>query len=161
MMKLEWYAFNKLGVDALYALLRLRAQVFVVEQECPYADADGLDPQAYHLLGWDDERTLIACARVFPPEKGRIRVGRIVVAPSQRGNGDGHLLLEEILQFCRGHWPGTPVALAAQAHLARFYGEHGFVAESEPYDEDGILHVDMVRTLPHVLLTPQPVNGPM
>ncbi|GGO80780.1 acetyltransferase [Marinobacterium nitratireducens] len=143
-MRLEWYPFEHLGVDALYALLRLRAQVFVVEQECAYADVDGLDPQAHHLLGWGEDG-LVACARVFPPQQGRIRVGRILVEASARGDGAGHRLVEEILRFCRCHWPGVPLALAAQAHLERFYGQHGFIAESEPYDEDGILHIDMLR----------------
>jgi len=143
-MKLEWYPFDELRLPALYAMLRLRAEVFVVEQECVYADVDGLDPEAHHLLGWDEQR-LVACARVFPPRQGRVRVGRILVAPACRGDGAGHRLVEEVLQYCRAHWPGVPVTLAAQAHLERFYGQHGFVAESEPYDEDGILHIDMVR----------------
>ncbi len=157
-MRLEWHPFDELGVTALYAMLHLRAQVFVVEQECAYADVDGLDPRAHHLLGWQGAQ-LVAAARVFPPEGGRVRVGRILVDASERGNGAGHELVEEILQYCRCHWPAVPVALAAQAHLERFYGQHGFVAESEPYDEDGILHIDMVRTIPTASVQPLSCSG--
>ena len=130
--------------------MRLRESVFVVEQTCAYQDADGRDPQAWHLLGWSDEedgRRLVAYARIFEPgvryTEGSI--GRVVTAPEVRGTGVGKVLMVEALRRLDGLAPGQTVKIAAQRRLEKFYLELGFRTVSAAYEEDGIIHVDMLR----------------
>lgn len=147
---INWRAlgFEALSVQQLYALLRLRSEIFVVEQRCAYLDPDGKDlhPQALHLLGYDGE-VLAASVRILPPGLGYDcpSIGRVVVAASHRGTGLGHVLMREALSQVFQHWPGSEVQLGAQAHLADFYAAHGFAVASPVYDEDGIPHVTMRR----------------
>ncbi len=140
----DWYHFDDLEKGLLYALLQLRQQVFVVEQHCAYADADGQDTQAWHLLVREGAE-LIACARVQMQAPNRVRIGRVLVAPPWRTQGLGHALMQEVLRYAQACWPDATLALAAQAHLESFYRAHGFGAVSPPYDEDGIMHIDMMR----------------
>jgi len=133
----------------LYAVVRLREAVFVVEQNCPYPDADGRDPNAWHLLGWlqgSQERALVAYARIFEPgvryDEGSI--GRVVTAAEVRGTGVGKALMAEALRRLESLAPGQPVKIAAQRRLEEFYLGFGFRTVSDPYEEDGIIHVDMV-----------------
>ncbi|HEY9563574.1 MAG TPA: GNAT family N-acetyltransferase [Nocardioides sp.] len=133
----------------MHDLLRLRHQVFVVEQECPdYADIDGLDVagDTHHVLGLDGDR-LVAVARVLSPgvHGDRVRIGRVVVAPEGRGTGVGHELMAETMALCERVWLGQPILLSAQAHLAGYYGRYGFIEAGEVYLEDDIEHIDMVR----------------
>ena len=146
----QWSRFSELKPEDLYALVRLRETVFIVEQQCPYIDADGRDPQAWHLLGWSDEqsgRSLVAHARIFEPgvryTEGSI--GRVVTAPQVRGTGVGKVLMAEALRRLEGLAPGQTVKIAAQRRLEKFYAELGFNTISAPYEEDGIIHVDMLR----------------
>lgn len=146
----QWSRFSELRPNDLYAAVRLRESVFVVEQTCAYQDADGRDPQAWHLLGWSDEedgRRLVAYARIFEPgvryTEGSI--GRVVTAPEVRGTGVGKVLMAEALRRLDGLAPGQTVKIAAQRRLEKFYLELGFRTVSEPYEEDGIIHVDMLR----------------
>jgi ElaA protein len=131
-------------------MLALRQRVFIVEQHCAYQDADGRDAGARHLLGWDGARAeapLLACARVFPPgvRYAEASIGRIATAPEVRGRGYGRLLTQEAIRRCAELFPGAAIRLGAQRRLEEFYRELGFVTASEPYDEDGIEHVEMVR----------------
>ena len=130
----------------LYALMRLRVDVFVVEQECPYPELDGRDPDVLHLrlLAGDD---LLAAARILPPaeSKAPARIGRVVVAPAHRGKRLGEAVMQEAIAACERLYPQTPIALSAQSHLKRFYESFGFSPVSEEYLEDGIPHIDMVR----------------
>ena len=146
----QWSRFSELRPNELYAAVRLRESVFVVEQTCAYQDADGRDPQAWHLLGWSDEedgRRLVAYARIFEPgvryTEGSI--GRVVTAPEVRGTGVGKVLMVEALRRLDGLAPGQTVKIAAQRRLEKFYLELGFRTVSAPYEEDGIIHVDMLR----------------
>jgi ElaA protein len=146
----QWSRFSELRPEDLYAVVRLRETVFVVEQQCPYIDADGRDPQAWHLLGWSDGqggRSLVAYARIFEPgvryDEGSI--GRVVTAPEVRGTGLGKILMAEALRRLESLAPNQSVKIAAQRRLERFYLELGFKTVSAPYEEDGIIHVDMVR----------------
>ena len=146
----QWSRFAELSVDDLYAVVRLREAVFVVEQNCAYLDADSRDRSAWHLLGWqpiDGKRTLVAYARVF--ERGvryeEASVGRVVTAPQVRGTGLGKLLMAEALRRAESLAPGQAVKIAAQRRLERFYVDLGFTPISSPYEEDGIIHVDMIR----------------
>jgi ElaA protein len=142
-------AFTQLEPFQLYALLQLRAAVFVVEQQCIYLDLDGRDAEATHVLGYANGSELVACARILPPvfPEAAVGIGRVVVANRLRRHGLGRRLLQNALDVCAERFPG-PVVLSAQAHLQAFYANFGFVAVSEPYDEDGILHVKMRAASP-------------
>ena len=143
---------TELDVATAYAVLALRSQVFVVEQECAYLDPDGadLDPGTRHLLARTDDGRVAAYARLLAPDDQHDvpRIGRVVVAPRHRAGGRGRQLMTEALAACERHWPGQAVELGGQAHLKGFYASLGF----EPvgpgggaYVEDGIPHVWMRR----------------
>lgn len=145
----QWSRFSELEPEELYAAVRLREEVFVVEQQCAYQDADGRDPQAWHLLGWSGEtrRDLVAYARIF--ERGvrytECSIGRVVTSPRVRGTGIGKALMAEALRRIDMLVPGQPIKIAAQRRLEKFYQDFGFRTVSAPYEEDGIIHVDMLR----------------
>lgn len=146
----QWSRFNELSPEDLYAVVRLREAVFIVEQNCPYPDSDGRDPRAMHLLGWQQgssERALIAYARVFEPGARYVEgsIGRVVTAQAVRGTGVGRLLMAEALRRLEALAPGQKIKLAAQRRLEAFYSGFGFATVSAPYEEDGIEHVDMIR----------------
>ena len=146
----QWSKFDELSPRDLYEVVRLREAVFVVEQNCPYPDADGRDPHAWHLLGWVDDlstQRLVAYARLFEPgvRYEECSIGRIVSAPEVRGAGFGRALLAEGLRRLESLAPGQKIKIAAQRRLENFYTEYGFKTISEPYEEDGIIHVDMLR----------------
>lgn len=147
----QWLRFEQLLLDDLYDALALRSRIFVVEQKCPYLDADGLDRHAWHLLGRDDDTgELVAYVRVVDPgAKFEVpSVGRVVVAESERGTGLGHVLMAEALRRTDAQWPGQRNRIGAQAHLQGFYGRHGYVPVGEVYLEDDIPHIDMERPAP-------------
>lgn len=143
-------SFAELDARALYEILCLRAQVFVLEQRCIYLDPDGLDAAVWHLQGHGTDGTLQAYARLVPPfAKGAGQplpmIGRVVTAPTARGAGQGRELMQQAIGHCARLWPGQTLEISAQAHLERFYASLGFGTISAPYDDDGILHVDMRR----------------
>ncbi|MGE0707280.1 MAG: GNAT family N-acetyltransferase [Planctomycetota bacterium] len=131
----------------LYRVLDLRTRVFVVEQTCPYRDTDGLDldPGALHLLG-ERGQALVAYARLLPPGLAypEPAIGRVVTAPEARRGGLGKALMLRAIEEVEARWPG-PIQIGAQRYLERFYGELGFAPVGEPYLEDGIPHVHMIR----------------
>lgn len=141
--------FEAVDPYRLYALLRLRVDVFVVEQSCAYPELDGLDhaPGVRHLLGELDGQ-LLAAARLLPPGLSfdTPAIGRVVIARSARGLGLAHPLMQTAIAHCAQLWPGQDQSLGAQAHLQGFYAGHGFDVCSEPYLEDGIPHIDMRRS---------------
>lgn len=146
----QWAAFGDLSGRDVYELMALRQTVFVVEQNCVYQDADGRDPAAWHLLGWTGDgtaRKLIAYARIF--EAGaryrEMSIGRIVSAPEVRGTGVGRAIVREAIRKCAALWPRQPIRIAAQRRLEQFYEGFGFSADGQPYLEDGIEHIDMVK----------------
>jgi len=147
-MALTWTCkpFEALSAAELYQALQLRSEVFVIEQQCVYLDPDGLDPQAWHLLG-RHQAELQAYLRLLPPglKADEPVIGRVVTAPGARGSGLGRQLLAQALLECEKLWPGRALFLSAQAHLQPFYGGLGFMPVSEQYVEDGIAHVDMRR----------------
>ena len=140
-----WRSFVELSVEELYSLLRLRNEVFVVEQRCAYQDIDGKDPQADHLLAWDSHGELSGCLRVFVPDStdGYARIGRIVTSPRHRKAGLGRWLVRQALEFVTARYGDVPVKIAAQVYLERFYADFGFARSSPDYLEDGIPHCDM------------------
>ena len=147
----QWGRFDELSLPELYAVLQLRQVVFVVEQACPYLDADGRDGQASHLLGWSERegeaRALAAYARVFAPGVvyPEASIGRVITNPEFRGLGLGKALMSEALRRVHGVAPHSAVRIGAQLYLEKFYGEFGFARASELYDEDGIPHIQMLR----------------
>jgi ElaA protein len=145
----QWLRFQHLGLDDLYDALALRCRVFVLEQG-PYLDPDGLDRPAWHLLGRDTTGVLQAYLRVVDPghKYTEPSIGRVITAPEVRGSGVGRRLMVEGLQRCDATWPGHGQRISAQAHLSRFYGSLGFQGVAEPYLEDGIPHLEMVRRSP-------------
>lgn len=146
---MNWYAkpFHELSTRELYDLLQLRQEVFVVEQTCPYLDADGKDFYAWHLFAYNGAQQMVACARVFLPELlGReVRIGRVVSSPRVRGQGVGRELMHQALAFCAHHAPAVTVVLSAQTYLREFYASFGFIEVGEEYLEDDIPHIDMER----------------
>jgi ElaA protein len=146
-MIVRWQAFGELSAADLYRALMLRQMVFVVEQSCPYLDADGLDEVGIHGLGRDQTGSLVAVARILPPGS-RFPVpsiGRIAVAKQARRLGYGRLIVAEALAEAERRYPDAPVEISAQAYLERFYQSFGFVRSSDPFDEDGIPHLAMIR----------------
>lgn len=143
--------FAAMSADTLYRLLRLRSEVFVVEQNCVFLDMDGLDADCMHLLGEtvdeQGEVHLIASTRLVLPGVAfeEASIGRVVTAPTARGGGIGHALMAESVRQVIALWGEQPIRIGAQAHLERFYNRHGFVSDNKPYIEDGIPHLEMVR----------------
>ncbi|HVF40843.1 MAG TPA: GNAT family N-acetyltransferase [Gemmatimonadaceae bacterium] len=142
--------FEDLTPDELYAALELRQRVFVVEQNCAYLDCDGADQLARHLFGWQGSgksRRLMAYARILPPRAkyAESSIGRVVTDPDARGSGGGRSLMAEALRLIEAAGWGPMVKIAAQMYLERFYEQFGFKRVSEPYTEDNIWHVDMLR----------------
>lgn len=142
-----WYGrFGALSVGDLYDALALRSQVFVVEQNCVFLDADGADRGSGHLLGRDAAGVLQAYLRVVDPgvKYAEPSIGRVITSEATRGTGLGHALIAEGITRCRGAWQGQPIRIGAQSRLESFYARHGFVREGSDYIEDGIPHCEMV-----------------
>ena len=150
-MTIEWVCkhHSDLGLEQLYAILKLRSEVFVVEQRCAYLDPDGqdLDGDTCHLMGWNGDQ-LVAYLRLLDPESqgGDVVIGRVLTAPAGRGKGLGHEMMEQALKQAEKRWPEVPIYLSAQAHLQGYYGRYGFVVAGEEYLEDDIPHIGMRRS---------------
>ncbi len=147
MEQLQWsvYDFSELGAQLFHDIVKLRIDVFVVEQNCPYPEVDGQDPDALHIVGRRADGALVAYARILPPEANGIpHVGRVVVAKEHRRTGLGERLMQEAFEVLRQRYGSTRSALAAQTHLEQFYTDLGYVRTGDDYLWDGIPHVDMV-----------------
>lgn len=151
----QWYIkkFNELSLHQLYDALKLRVDVFVVEQECIYPDLDSeqdqLDRHAdtLHLLGYQDTE-LVAYLRILARGQrydNHISIGRVVIVEHVRGTGLGHELMSKGLNACEQHFTHQEIKISAQEHLSNFYHQHNFEQVSEMYLEDGIPHIAMVR----------------
>jgi ElaA protein len=140
-------AFNELSVNELYDIFRLRMEVFVVEQNCPYQDADGKDQHASHLMGRNSKEELIAYARIFPGgiSFNEVSIGRVITSGKARGMGAGKMLMEKAITFCHLIFGNQPVRIGAQSYLIKFYKSFGFEVVSEEYLEDNIPHVEMLK----------------
>jgi ElaA protein len=138
-----------LGTAELYAALAARQQVFAVEQQCAFLDADGHDAHAWHLLGWAGEpreQPLVAYLRVLDPghKFAEPSIGRVLTLAPYRGVGLGRVLMLEGMARTAAAWPRRAIRIAAQQRLEAFYASLGFRVASPPYDEDGIAHIDML-----------------
>lgn len=147
-MKIQWQlkSFEELTPHQLYQLLRLRSEVFVVEQQCIFLDMDNKDQQCYHLLGWKGE-LLAASTRLVPPgiSYPEMSIGRVVSSPQVRGTGIGRELMEVSIKACYELWDKASIRIGAQCYLENFYKSLGFEPEGEIYLEDGIPHIEMVK----------------
>lgn len=141
--------FDQLSTRELYQILRLRQEVFAVEQTSIYVDPDGLDLEAIHISMWEGP-TLLAYQRCLPPglQETESTLGRILVAAAARGKDLGRELVRRGIAHNLGAWPGINIRIHAQAYLERFYNELGFVTEGDTYDLDSIPHLDMVFRAP-------------
>ena len=141
-------AFDALGVAELDAIYRARQQVFVIEQGCAYLDADGADPQCWHLAAWSAALAEpLAYARIVAPgvKYPEVSIGRVITSSAARGTGLGRELVRRAVADAEALFPGTGIRISAQAHLQRFYGAFGFLAVGDEYMEDGIPHIEMLR----------------
>jgi ElaA protein len=150
MIEWQWLAFSDIPVADLYQVLYQRQQVFVLEQKCLYPDIDGYDQDAHHLMAWhtvDGRRELAAYLRCIAPgvKYTEMSLGRVLTAPSARGTGIGRKLLEQGIARAEALHPGHRFRIGAQQYLEKFYASFGFNTVTAPYDEDGIMHIDMVR----------------
>ncbi len=134
--------FADLSLDELYRILALRQEVFIVEQRCPYPDADGRDARARHLFCLQGT-ALFAYARLFAPgaQHEEASIGRVVTSPAARGTGLG----QELMRRAIAELGPVPVRIGAQKYLERFYASFGFLRAGGDYVEDGILHLPMLR----------------
>ena len=148
---LQWqcHPFEGFTPHALYEMLQLRDRVFVLEQQSIYGDVDGVDLHCHHLLGRDDQGRLLGYARLIAPGvkyPDATAIGRVVLEPAARGKGLGNQLLAEAVAHSLRLYPAAPIMLSAQTAAQGLYERFGFVAVSAPYDDGGILHVDMRRS---------------
>lgn len=146
-MEFKCVSFYRLNLDEIYACMALRQEVFVVEQDCPYLDADGKDQDAWHLMGFDEEGDLLAYSRLLPKgisyEK-YASIGRVVTSQKVRGKGVGITLMEASKKWCKQLFPNDPIKISAQTYLLKFYTNLGFESVGEEYLEDNIPHIGMI-----------------
>ncbi len=133
--------FNNLTLTELYNILKLRVDIFVVEQNCPYPELDGEDEDAVHLFV-EEEGEIASYLRIITRQE-KIRIGRVITHKDHRGKKLSSKLMEEAMVYIKKHFSEKIVILSAQEHLQHFYGKFGFIAVSEMYLDDGIPHVDM------------------
>ena len=144
-MELLQQSFDEINGRELYEILKLRVDVFIVEQNCPYAEIDGNDFEAIHIT-YRDQKGIAAYSRLLPKKVKyeEPSIGRVIVRSDLRGTGLGHELMEEAIHYILKMWKPNKIYLQAQTHLEKFYSQHGFITKSEPYNDDGIPHIDMV-----------------
>lgn len=146
MLDIRIKAFNELTILELYDLLQLRAEVFVVEQDCVYQDVDGKDKSAWHVLAYKD-KTLVAYTRIFKAGDyfKEASIGRVVVAKNQRQHKYGYQIMEASIKAINEQFKETTIKISAQCYLKNFYNQLGFKETGEEYLEDGIPHMTMIK----------------
>ena len=138
-------SFEELSKTELYTILRLRSEVFVVEQDCNYQDVDGKDLKCHHLMAWDGDN-LVAYTRIVPPgvSFAEASIGRVLTNSRYRGIGAGITLMEKSIEKAHETHGKKPIRIGAQLYLKKFYESFGFVKDSDEYLEDEIPHIEMV-----------------
>lgn len=153
-LSFRWARLHELTALEWHAVLAAREAVFIVEQNCPYQDADALDAQSWHLIGTCNGQ-LAAYLRVVNPGCKSVHagmfyaepsIGRVLTVSAFRGKGFGQQLMREGIDGCTRLFPGQGIRISAQSYLLAFYRNLGFVAVGDEYDEDGIAHFEMLRT---------------
>ena len=147
-MEIQWKIkpFETLSTNELYDILRLRSEIFVVEQNCVYLDLDGKDKLALHLFG-EFEGKIVAYSRLFKAgiTFDNASIGRVVVDANYRDRKWGHDLMREAIAGIQSHFGESKITIGAQLYLKKFYESHGFVQTSDMYLEDDIPHIEMKR----------------
>ena len=142
----QWCRFDALSQYQLYEVMQARQDVFAVEQNCVYRDADGADQFSWHLIGRKKDELLAYCRVVDPGVKYmEVSIGRVLTTAKARGTGLGKALLAKAITQIEKTYPASPIRISAQHYLQRYYQGFGFNAVSRPYDEDGIWHIEMLR----------------
>ncbi len=144
----KYFSFSELSITLLYDILALRQAVFIVEQNSIYLDADGhYDYSALHFCGFDEVGVLIAYTRIIPPKEKyeEPAIGRVVVATSARKKGIGYELMKRSIEKCNKLYPEHSIRISAQCYLEQFYSNLGFCSVGQPYLEDDIPHIEMLR----------------
>ncbi|MBP9601040.1 MAG: GNAT family N-acetyltransferase [Lutibacter sp.] len=138
--------FSELTTDELYAMLQLRSEVFVVEQDCVYQDIDYKDQKAVHILGYKKQK-LIAYTRIFKPGDyfSEASIGRVVVAKNERSFNYGHILMQHSIEAIKDYFNEVIIKISAQQYLKKFYETHQFTQVGEWYLEDDIPHIPMIK----------------
>lgn len=147
-LKYATKTFEALTRIELYRLLQLRQEVFIVEQDCPYLDADGMDDKCLHVLGFTDSETMEAYCRICPVGKSYkdyVSIGRVVTSMKIRKAGEGRRLMHYALEQANELFPNVPVKISAQTYLINFYNSLGFKEVGKAYLEDGIPHIAMIK----------------
>lgn len=148
MLQWRFAHFDDLGPREVHDLLQARVDVFVMEQNCPFQDIDGVDPASWHLIGRAAPAgPVLAYCRLIPAgvKFAEPSIGRVLTTQAVRRTGAGRVLMREALARGAELWPGQAIRIGAQHRLERFYEEFGFAKCSEPYIEDGIPHIEMLR----------------
>jgi ElaA protein len=150
-MKFEFKQFGELSLDELYEILKLRSEIFVVEQNCVYNDTDGLDKEAVHQFLYKNDE-IVAYSRLLKPGTrfSDFSIGRFVVKESERGTGLGIKMMEEAKDFILREWRATKIKISAQKYLQKFYEGLDFKVVTEDYLEDEIPHVGMMFEIGNV-----------
>jgi ElaA protein len=152
-MAINWVCkyFSELTTEELYQILRLRSEVFVVEQNCVFLDMDNKDLVCHHLMGWE-EKQLMGYSRILRPGISYVEssIGRIVSSPAARNMGIGRELLAQSIQALYGLHGKRDIRIGAQYYLKEFYESFGFVQTGEIYSEDGIDHIEMILSVTHL-----------
>ncbi len=143
--------FYELSLDELYTIMKLRQEVFVVEQNCPFVDADGKDTMAFHLMVFDENNHLAAYTRLFDKNmyyEGYASIGRVVTSTKSRGSGIGKFLMQKSIEKTIELFGDEPIKIGAQSYLKKFYQSLGFELTGDDYIEDGIEHTYMIKPHP-------------
>ncbi|MFT4532712.1 MAG: ElaA protein [Saprospiraceae bacterium] len=141
-------SFDKLSNNQLYELLQLRQEVFIVEQDCPYLDADDNDQASYHILGIDADGKLQAYTRIMPPGSSYEKyssIGRVITSSAIRGQKQGVPLMQFSIDKTIEYWPNHSIKISAQTYIVKFYNSLGFKEVGEEYLEDDLPHIAMIR----------------
>lgn len=143
-----WKPFLDISGAEMHEILSVRQRVFVLEQHCFYLDADEYDRCAEHLIARASSDEVVAYARLCKPHSkyAEPSIGRVLVVQSVRGNGFGKQLIQRCIERCKAQYTAYDIRLSAQHHMQPFYREFGFCSVGSPYDDAGILHIDMVRS---------------
>ena len=146
MLKITTKTFKELTTDELYALLQLRSEVFVVEQDCVYQDIDYKDQKALHVLGFKNDK-LVAYTRLFKPGDyfNYASIGRVIVAQNEREHKYGYDIMNASINAIKEYYKETRIKISAQTYLKTFYNNLGFEEVGEGYLEDGIPHIGMIK----------------
>jgi ElaA protein len=149
--KIKCLPFYELNLDELYSIMKLRQEIFVVEQNCPFVDADGKDSIAWHLMILNENNVLIAYTRLFDVNgyyEGYSSIGRVATSSKVRGAGIGKILFQKSIDKCLELFGNAPIKIGAQRYLEKFYQSFGFQLTGNDYLEDGIEHTIMIIPAP-------------